>query len=60
MRYHETGLVSNEQDIIKRISNNRINQSYMANKSVKQSISREVTYVGPPPKPNSFLYELIP
>ena len=54
MRNHETGLVSNEQDIIKRISRNRINQSYMANKLVKQSISREVTYVGPPPKPVYF------
>ena len=37
MRYHKTGLVSNEQNIIKCISRNRINQSYMANKSINQS-----------------------
>ena len=50
MRYHETGLVSNEQDIIKRISRNRIDQTHKISKSIKQSINHEFTYVGPPPK----------
>ena len=50
MRYHETGLVSNEQDIIKRISWNKINQIRTISNSIKQSINRQFTYVGPPPK----------
>ena len=54
MRYHETWLVSNEQDIIKRISRNKIDQTRKISKSIKQSINHEFTYVGPSPKPVYF------
>ena len=54
MRYHKTGLVSNEQNIIKRITWNKINQTRTISKSIKQSINRQFTYVGPPPKPVYF------
>ena len=46
--------------IIKRISRNRVNQSHVANEANNQLINLEISYVGPPPKPNSFSYELIP
>ena len=42
------------------ISRDRVNQSRVANKSTNQSINYEIKYVGLPPKPNSFLYGLIP
>ena len=51
MCYHETGLVSNEQDIIMRISRNRINQTSIVNKSINQSVSHKIKYVGPHQSP---------
>ena len=42
------------------MSRNRVNQSYMANKSIDQSINHEVKYMGPPTKARSLLPEPIP
>ena len=57
MRYHEAGSMNNEYvHILIRMSRNRINQTCMANKPTKRSISHEIIYVGPPPKPVYFAW----
>ena len=57
MRYHEAGSVNNEYvHILVCMSRNKMNQTRMANKSTKQSISHEIIYVGPPPKPVCFAW----
>ena len=56
MRYHKIGLVDKRR-LIMYISWNIADQSRMTNKSNKQSINhKEITYVGPPPKPDHFAW----
>ena len=57
MHYHEAGSVNNEYvHILIRMSRSRIHQTRMANKSIKRSISHEIIYVGPTPKPIYFAW----
>ena len=57
MRYHEARSVNNEYvHVLIRMSRNWINQARMANKSTKWSISHEIIYVEPPPKPVYFAW----
>ena len=51
-RYHKTGLMDKHRLIIC-MPWSVADQSCMANKSIKRSISHEFTYVRPPPKPIS-------
>ena len=57
-RYHKIGL-ANKHRMITRISRNGVNQLHMTNESSNQSISHEITYVGPPPKPDCFCMDQI-
>ena len=50
-------LKNNFEHVIER---NKINHAWQLNQSINQSINYGITYVGPPPKPDLLLYELIP